>query len=102
MKSLLFFLVTAATLSANAGFLEPHIGRVKQSGSKSTCTLLNKTNSTLDMKYVVFRVESYSGEGMGTELQTRIDRRVHPGNAIKASAETGLGNNVNHCYFLSR
>jgi hypothetical protein len=101
LKTILFFLVTATAFSANA-VLESFYGRVSQSGFNYTCTYKNTTDSTLDMKYVVFDVEFNSGESFSPPIQERIDRTVRSGNRISASAEIIGAYTVQHCRFLAR
>ncbi|MNL14057.1 hypothetical protein D3C87_1349860 [compost metagenome] len=101
MKALLLFLVTAASFSAHA-ILDSHYGKVKSYGFKYTCSYYNKTNSTLDMKYVIFNFSGMSGENPDFETQVRIDKRVQPGDTISWSVNESHAFTANHCRFLAR
>lgn len=103
MKPLIILLLTTTTLFANAGIiLKRHFGRLKQDGMISTCSVRNSTDRTLNLKYVVFHVEAFSGEDLGYDEQIRIDRIVKSGEAIRVSAEIPLTRRVTYCYFLAR
>jgi hypothetical protein len=101
MKAVLFFCVTAMTLSAGAFGLDSHYGSVGQSGANYTCTFKNNTGHALDMKYVVFSV-SATGDDNGRDVQERIDQVVHNGNSVQASANILGAYLVHSCHFLSR
>lgn len=102
MKAFLFFIVTAAALSANAWGLDSHYGRVSNHGFEYTCTLENHKSRTLDMKYVVFIAERMAGDSWPEEVQVRIDRKVRSGDVIEASTDITGSYLVHHCKFLSR
>ncbi len=101
MKTLLALLVTMTALSAQA-WLKSHYGKLKNRGSTYTCTLTNKTNDTLDMKYVVFSFETLSGESAPYDVQNRIDKRVRSGESITASVNETYAYKANVCKFLAR
>lgn len=102
MKAVLFFCVTAMTLSAGAFGLDSHYGRVTQNGSDYTCTFKNNTGHALDMKYVVFSVTAVGGDDNGHEVQERVDQTVHNGNSVQASTNILGSYLVPSCHFLSR
>jgi hypothetical protein len=101
MKAVLFFFVTAMTLSAGAFGLDSHYGRVSQSGADYTCTFKNNTGKALNMKYVVFSI-STTGDDNGHDIQERIDQVVHNGSSVEASANILGAYLVHSCHFLSR
>ncbi|MNT89388.1 hypothetical protein D3C72_2301040 [compost metagenome] len=82
--------------------LDSHYGRVKANGFKYTCSYKNKTNSTLDMKYVVFTFANTSGENPDYDVQVRIDKRVQPGDTVSSSVHEAGAHSASHCHFLAR
>ena len=100
MKALVLFLATAASLSANAG-LESHYGKVKSRGFTHTCSLTNRSGSTLDFKYVVFTFEGH-GDSNDYDVQERIDKRVQPGDSVSASVSQSTATAARYCRFLAR
>jgi len=100
MKALVLFLATAASLSANAA-LESHYGKVKSRGFTHTCSLTNRSGSTLDFKYVVFTFEGH-GDSNDYDVQERIDKRVQPGDSVSASVSQSVATGARYCRFLAR
>ena len=102
MKMILLALVSVTALSANAIGLESYYGKVSQHGRDYYCTYTNKTNKTLDMKYVAFDADRIHGDSHSEMIQTRIDRKVAPGKTITAGTEVSHIYTVNTCKFQAR
>ncbi|MFS4459170.1 hypothetical protein [Bdellovibrio sp. HCB2-146] len=101
MKSLLVLLVTVSAFAAQAK-LDSHYGKVSRRGNVWTCTLNNKTDGTLDMKYVVFAFERLGSHGDGQwQVQERIDQRVRSGEKLSSSVRE-VAHTAQYCKFLAR
>jgi hypothetical protein len=99
MKAVLILLATVVSFSAHA--LISHNGVLKQRGLTWNCSMNNKTNRTLDLKYVVFTLAS-PGDGNDYTIQDRVDIRVQPGETAKASTNTSVNSSGGYCQFLER
>lgn len=100
MKAVLVLLATVVSFSAQA--LESHYGVLKQRGLEWKCSLKNKTNRTLDLKYVVFTLAPSSGDSSDTRIQDRVDIRIQPGETASASTSTSVHSHGGTCHFLER
>jgi hypothetical protein len=97
-----FFCIITMTVSAGAWGLDSHYGRVSRRGSDYSCTFYNNTGHALNMKYVVFHVDSFSGDDLGNDVQERIDKIVYPGHSLTSSKNLIGAYTVSYCLFLSR
>ncbi|WP_413288298.1 hypothetical protein [Bdellovibrio sp. HCB337] len=103
MKSILFLAITATAMSANAGwFLKRHTGTLTSTSNHYHCSFKNKTNNSLDMKYVVFYMDSTFDKGGSTTQQDRIDHVIRSGESAKYSMEKPVHYTVSHCTYLAR
>ena len=103
MKSVLALLVTLSAVSANAGwFLKRHIGTVTRSNHQYHCSFKNKTDGSLDMKYVVFYMDSTFDKGGSDAHQERIDHVIRSGESVKYSIDMPIHHTVSHCTYLAR
>lgn len=101
MKALLATLVTLSAFSAHA--LESHYGKLTQRGHVYTCTLTNKTNNTLDMKYVEFSFLRIGGHGDHEfTVRNRIDERVRSGEKISDSVSQAFVQTAYGCKYIAR
>jgi len=103
MKTLLTMATILSAVSTQAWGLESHYGRVSQRGHIYTCHFTNKTNHTLDMKYVEFSFLRIGGHGDNEfTVQKRVDVRVQPGESIRHSVRPNHVQTVYHCKYLAR
>ena len=102
MKTLVFFMTMAMSLSASASPLEHHFGKISSNGFKYSCTFKNRTSRTLDMKYVTFVFAPLSGESSDYEVQERIDQRVRSGETLRNSVHEPHAYLARHCFYLAR
>lgn len=100
MKAVLVLLATVVSFSAQARLIS-HNGVLKQRGLTWNCSMNNKTNRTLDLKYVVFTLAS-PGDGHDYTIQDRVDIRIQPGETAKASTSTSVNSTGGYCQFLER
>jgi hypothetical protein len=100
MKAILALLVTVSAFSAQA--LESHYGKARKSGNALTCSITNKSEGTLDMKYVVFGVSYLGRHGNDGQVQERIDQRVRSGESYTAKVRESGILTVDYCRFLAR
>ncbi len=101
MKALLALMVTTVAFSAHA--LESHYGKLTKRGHVYTCSLTNKTNATLDMKYVEFKFLRIGGHGDNYfTVKNRIDTRVRTGEKIAMSARATSVQTAEGCRFIAR
>ena len=102
MKALFAALVTlAAVSSANA--LESHYGKLTTRSFKYTCTLKNKSNNTLDMKYVEFNFTRVGGHGDNTfNVTKRIDHRVRTGETVSYTVTANNVQTADLCRYIAR
>lgn len=100
MKTLLALLVTVSAFSAHA--LESHYGKVSRRGNVWTCSLSNKTEGTLDMKYVVFALTRMGSHGDGEfQVKNRIDERVRSGETLTSKVHA-VAHSADYCKFMAR
>ena len=102
MKALFAALVTlAAVSSANA--LESHYGKLTKKGHIYTCSLTNKSNHTMDMKYVEFTFTRIGGHGDNIFTETkRIDHRVRSGEKVAYSVRPNFVQTADFCRYIAR
>ncbi len=100
MKAILALLVTVSAFSAQA--LESHYGKARKSGNTVTCTITNRSEGTLDMKYVVFGVSYLGRHGDDGQIQQRIDQRIRTGETYTARVSAPRAHTVDFCRFLAR
>ncbi|WP_374029995.1 hypothetical protein [Bdellovibrio bacteriovorus] len=102
MKTLIALLMMVGTVH-QAQALESYYGKATRSGSSLwTCSLHNHTDSTLDMKYVVFEFERTGAHGNTFTKQVRIDERVRSGESLSSTVREFHVQQVSHCKFLAR
>jgi hypothetical protein len=102
MKALFAALVTLAAVSS-AHALESHYGKLTTRGFKYTCTLKNKSNHTMDMKYVDFAFTRVGGHGDNTfNVTQRIDQRVRSGETASYTVSANNVQTADHCRFIAR
>lgn len=103
-KAVLFFLTTATVLTAQARIgLESHYGKLTTWGFEATCTFQNKTQEALDMKYVVFALETTpSGNSYYEDYTIRIDRVVRSGETVSFTTLTPAFREAKYCRFMAR
>ena len=103
MKAFLTVILTLTAVSAQAVLLESHYGKVSRRGHVYTCHFTNRTNHTLDMKYVEFLFLRIGGHGDAEfTVRERIDYRVQPGNSVSYSVRPNFVQSVYHCKYISR
>ncbi|MNK96020.1 hypothetical protein D3C87_1162830 [compost metagenome] len=101
MKAVIVLLATVISFSAQAR-LESHYGVLKQRGLSWNCSLKNKKNRTMDLKYVVFTLAPSSGDSSDYRIQERVDIRLQPGETARASTNTSIHSYSGTCHFLER
>lgn len=100
MKAILALLVTVSAFSAHA--LESHYGKVSRRGNVWTCSLNNRTDGTLDMKYVVFAFTRLGNKGDANwQVRERIDQRVRSGESLTAQVRQ-VAHTADYCKFMAR
>ena len=102
MKALFAALVTLAAVSS-AHALESHYGKLTKRGHNYTCTLTNKSNNTLDMKYVEFNFTRIGGHGDNVfNVTKRIDHRVRSGETVSYTVNPNFVQTADFCRYIAR